>query len=409
MINPEPAPNIMVVDDTPSACNLLENILRKRGCQVCSYPGGHTALAAAAARPPDLILLDVAMPEMNGYEVCTRLKADEKMRDIPVIFISSLNETTDKVKAFSCGGVDYVTKPFQHKEVYARVQTHLELQRQRRELQKNHAQLSHKHQQMQTDLDLAREIQMGLLPRQFPTFPRGVAQQESALTFCGRYQPAASLGGDFYQVMALSNSTAGVLVCDVMGHGVRAALVTGMIRGLMEELCNPVANLASDPARMMAHINRSLFDILNQTNTNLFVTAIYLVADVAQGHIRYANAGHPCPLLVRRNRAVVEPMGDEETGGPVLGMFEDAAFPSGQRPMTDGDLVLLFTDGVFEVESPEGQIYGEERLMEAVRDRMRLPADKLLDDIVAGIEQFSRQRGFVDDVCLVGMEVARVG
>ena len=337
------------------------------------------------------------------------MKADEKTREIPVIFISALNEDMDKVKAFGCGGVDYVTKPFQFREVYARVQTHLELQRQKRGLQESHARLHHKHQQMQADLDLAREIQMGLLPRQFPTFPSGVSQQESALTFCGHYQPAASLGGDFYQVMALSNSMAGVLVCDVMGHGVRAALVTGMIRGLMEELCNPAANIASDPGGMMTRVNRSLFDILEQADATLFVTAFYLVADVARGHIRYANAGHPSPLLVRRSQAVVEPIGDDAEGGSVLGMFENAVFPSCQRPITDGDLVLLFTDGVFEAEGPDRRAYGVERLQEAVRERLRLPADKLLDEIVAGIQQFSQPRGFMDDVCLVGMEVAHVG
>ena len=319
------SPNIMVVDDTPSATNLLENILRKRGCQVSSFSQGRMALAAATTQPPDLILLDITMPEMNGYEVCERLKSDAKTREIPVIFISALNEAMDKVKAFGCGGVDYVTKPFQLGEVYARVQTHLELQRQRRQLQESHSQLNRKHQQMQADLDLAREIQLGLLPRKFPTFPRGAGQHQSALTFCGHYQPAASLGGDFYQVMALSDSTAGVLICDVMGHGVRAALVTGMIRGMMEELCNPAASIASDPSEMMTRINRSLFDILQQANTTLFVTAFYLVADVVRGRIRYTNAGHPYPLLVRRSQGVVEPVHDNG-GGAILGMFEDAVF-----------------------------------------------------------------------------------
>lgn len=405
----ESTPNIMVVDDTPSAASLLENILRKRGCQVSSFFRGRMALAAAAIKPPDLILLDITMPEMDGYEVCECLKADAKTREIPVIFISALNEVMDKVKAFGCGGVDYVTKPFQHREVCARVQTHLELQRQKRKLQESHSQLRHKHQQMQADLDLAREIQMGLLPRQFPTFPHDVPEHLSALTFCGHYQPAASLGGDFYQVMALSNSTAGVLICDVMGHGVRAALVTGMIRGLVEELCNPASNIASDPGGMMTRINRSLLDILQQAHTTLFVTAFYLVADVARGYIRYSNAGHPCPFLVRRSQSVVELVHDNHRGGPILGMFEDAVFPSCEQPITDGDLVLLFTDGVFEVENPDGQIYGEERLLEAVGKHQHLPAKKLLGEIVDGIQQFSLPGGFVDDVCLVGMEVAHVG
>ena len=137
MSDSEPKAKIMVVDDTPANLKLLEDMLEARDYQVRAFSRGRPALAAAASQPPDLILLDVNMPEMNGYEVCKQLKADAKLKDIPVLFISALNETTDKVKAFSCGGVDYVTKPFQFEEVQARVQTHLELQRQKRELQEN--------------------------------------------------------------------------------------------------------------------------------------------------------------------------------------------------------------------------------------------------------------------------------
>lgn len=104
-------------------------------------PSGKLALQVAQIEPPDLILLDILMPEMNGYEVCERLKADKRLKEIPVIFISALGETIDKVKAFSVGGVDYVTKPFQFEEVHARVRTHLELHRQRRELQESYQQL----------------------------------------------------------------------------------------------------------------------------------------------------------------------------------------------------------------------------------------------------------------------------
>ncbi|MCJ7524681.1 MAG: hybrid sensor histidine kinase/response regulator [Candidatus Aminicenantes bacterium] len=126
---------IMVVDDTPANLKLLQEMLQAQGYRVLAFANGKMALNAAAKSPPDLILLDINMPEMNGFEVCERLKADAALKEIPVLFISALTETTDKVKAFSVGGLDYVTKPFQFEEVHARVQTHLELRRQRRELQ----------------------------------------------------------------------------------------------------------------------------------------------------------------------------------------------------------------------------------------------------------------------------------
>ena len=127
---------IMVVDDTPANLKLLEEILQGQGYRVLQFPRGDMALKAAAKNPPDLILLDIMMPEMNGFEVCQQLKADERLQDIPVLFISSLDDTESKLQAFSKGGVDYVTKPFQEAEVLARVKTHLELQRVRRELQR---------------------------------------------------------------------------------------------------------------------------------------------------------------------------------------------------------------------------------------------------------------------------------
>jgi len=134
-------PIIMIVDDTPENLKLLDGMLRERGYQVRAFPRGELALNAARQNPPDLILLDIMMPGMDGYEVCERLKADGALKDIPVIFISALGETMDKVKAFGVGGVDYITKPFQFEEVEARVRTHLELQRQKRELQQSYDKL----------------------------------------------------------------------------------------------------------------------------------------------------------------------------------------------------------------------------------------------------------------------------
>ena len=148
-------PKIMAVDDTPANLKLLEEMLRARGCQVRSFSCGRLALAAAATEPPDLILLDINMPEMNGYEVCCQLKADAKLATIPVIFISVLSETLDKVKAFGCGGVDYVTKPFQFAEVYARVETHLKLRWLQRELERQNQQLKESYDRLREIEDLS--------------------------------------------------------------------------------------------------------------------------------------------------------------------------------------------------------------------------------------------------------------
>jgi two-component system, sensor histidine kinase and response regulator len=134
-------PNILLVDDTPANLQLLSGILREQGYKLRPAPSGKLALRAARALPPDLILLDVRMPDMDGYEVCEQLKADPALKEIPVIFLSALSEATDKVRAFAVGGVDYITKPFQLDEVIARVETHLEIRRQKRQVQASYESL----------------------------------------------------------------------------------------------------------------------------------------------------------------------------------------------------------------------------------------------------------------------------
>lgn len=210
-------------------------------------------------------------------------------------------------------------------------------------------------------------------------------------------------------MFALSETEAGVLVCDVMGHGVRAGLLTAMIRALMEEFTASASSVAADPGRLLTQINRELTVIFKQARTTVFVTAFYMVADVASGRIRCANAGHPSPLHLRRKLKTVEPVGEGIETGPALGLFENAVFNTFEQPVAAGDMVMLFTDGLFELEGPSGEIYGEKRLWEAVRQRRQLPVDDLFKALLAEVRQFAGRDELPDDVCLVGMEVARVG
>src|SRR5678809_1496761 len=147
--------SILVVDDTPANLQVLSGMLKDRGYKVRPVPSGKLALSAAQRDPPDLILLDINMPEMNGYEVCDRLKADDRLKGIPVIFISALTEQLDKVRAFATGGVDYITKPFQMEELHARVETHLKVRRLQVELEESNARLAHANERMSRDLKAA--------------------------------------------------------------------------------------------------------------------------------------------------------------------------------------------------------------------------------------------------------------
>jgi serine phosphatase RsbU (regulator of sigma subunit) len=269
----------------------------------------------------------------------------------------------------------------------------------------SHDELRQKNSQMEADLDLAHEIQMAFLPEKYLNFPRVVGPLENFLHFDHRYYPTSTLGGDFIDIVMVSDTEVGVFICDVMGHGVRSALVTAVIRGLVEEL-KPIA---SDPGQFLSGLNNSLIAVLRRTRTPMFASAFFVVADVANGQMCYANAGHPSPLHVKRGAGVVEPLcSAQENTGPALGVFEDFAYLTCQCDLFHQDLLMVFTDGLFEVEGQESD-YDEEQLIAAVRRHMEHPVTLLFDNVLADIQQFSDRKVFEDDVCLVGMDVMRLG
>lgn len=269
-------------------------------------------------------------------------------------------------------------------------------------LAQNRKELRARNRQMQDDLKMAREIQLTMLPQQYPAFPRFGPQTESAFHFTHRYLPTGTVGGDFFTISALSESEAAVFICDVAGHGVRSALVTAMIRALLEEL-KPVAG---NPGEFLTKLNHDLHAILKHTGTPLLTTAFYLVADWRTGVMRYANAGHPKPLLIRRSEQRVEPLVNASgKSQPALGLFEDAVYQKSEVHLSPNDLVMLFTDGLYEVPGAKNDLYTQELLIAGVQQRSQLPASLLFDALLKEIDRFSAGEGFTDDVCLVGIEL----
>jgi sigma-B regulation protein RsbU (phosphoserine phosphatase) len=271
------------------------------------------------------------------------------------------------------------------------------------ELARSREALRKRNEQMEDDLKMAREIQQTMLPQVYPSFPREASSGDSIFRFSNRYLPTGAVGGDYFNVLALSDTAAGVFICDVMGHGVRSALVAAMVRALVEEL----KPLGDDPGKFLTQLNRDLYTILKHTGSPTLTTAFYLVADAGTGQFRYANAGHPKPLLIRRNSGTVTALSNEGAGNrPALGLFEDAVYATSQCPLMEGDMMMLFTDGLYEVEGANEQLYSAEKLVDAVRRRNRLPAGELFDQLLAEIKEFALDKQFTDDVCLVGLEVA---
>jgi len=271
------------------------------------------------------------------------------------------------------------------------------------ELSRSREELRAKNQIMEDNLRMAREIQTAMLPQQYPVLPPNLSPEQSAFQFTHRYQPAEAVSGDFFSVSALSDTEVGVFICDVAGHGVRAALVTAMIRALAEEL----KPLARDPGSFLRKLNSDLCAILKSTGSPMLTTAFYFVADWQTGTVRFANAGHPKPLIIRRAAKSVEPLANDcGYGQPALGLFDDPPYQTTETTIAPGDFLMLFTDGLYEVQGANEELYSQQRLLVDVKNHLNEPASEMFDHLLETIRAFANDQEFEDDVCLVGMKFA---
>ena len=260
-----------------------------------------------------------------------------------------------------------------------------------------------KNQALEEDLQMARELQQSMLPQRFPCLPKSVDETASALHFHHYYSVSKSVSGDFFDVLEVSDSVAGVFICDVMGHGVRAAMVAAMVRTLLGDL----RHLWASPGELLNEINRGLRSMLDHGETLVFVSAFYLTVDIRAGEMCYANAGHPLPLCVHQGTAALRkptPLNGLRPG-PALGLFDAAEYEVCRGRVFPHDVVLLFTDGLFEVEGAHGAQYDYGQLAHAIGELSNLPATELCRQVVEEVQQFSANHEFDNDVCLIAVEV----
>ena len=401
---------LLIVEDNPMYAEILQRLLPTLGADLrFSAQWVDTAEKAYEALERtryDLVLLDYRLPGADGLEVLARIRQRPPDQQPAVIMLTGMGNEAIAVQAMKSGAKDYLAKDQLDAPSLIRAITSA-LERKRLESQVAHytEELRQKNEQMEADLVMASEVQQAFLPQHYPGFPRLAAPEASALRFAHRYQPSRAVGGDFFNVLALSDTLAGVFICDVMGNGVRAALVTAIVRALVEEL-EPIA---ADPGQLLTHINLRLLTILKPTRGPMFTSAFYLVADLARGQLLYANAGHPDPIHLQRRAGTVQLLRDPACPpGPALGVFAESTYPTSTAPLAANDLLFLFTDGLFEAQGANGEEFGLDRLLAAVRQRFQLDPARLVDELLAEVSRFSAQTEFSDDTCLLGMEVIRL-
>ena len=401
---------LLLIEDDENDAFLLKELLAGSPVTFAAETAGTMAeaLKRLEAGGIDLVLSDLTLPDSRGIHTFAAVR--EVAPQTPVIVLSGLDDEELAMRIVEKGAQDYLVKGridcalLTRAIRYAikRVEAERALSEERRRSEENTAlynkQLREKNLQLEEDLRMASEVQQAFLPQQTGGMLRKAAK--GALHFYSSYLPTGPVGGDFFHILRLSDTTAGVFISDAMGHGVRAALVTALERALLEEM----AGAAGNPGIFLSQINHALFSILRRTGTPLFVSAFYLFADVTFSEIRYAVAGHPRQLIVRRSAGEVEMLpANGRDHGPALGVFDDQHYEMFRAKLSPGDLVLLFTDGLFEVEGPGGELFDQERLLAVVRNRMRLPPEDLSAAVLGDVKQFSGNGKFIDDVCLVVM------
>jgi sigma-B regulation protein RsbU (phosphoserine phosphatase) len=369
--------SILLVDDNPTNLQVLFQTLEGVGCKLLIAKNGEMALSIAGKALPDLILLDIMMPDIDGYEVCRQLKTNRATSGIPVIFLSALGDTEDKVKGLQLGAVDYITKPFQPDEVIARVNTHLTIHRLKRVVESQKDQLEH-------ELEVVSEVQRKLLPKQLPViegFKLGV-----------HYETSRYAGGDYYDIIELPDNCWGFFIADAEGHSAPAAVLMAMTCALFRSY----PGSAADPAAVIHYLNEHLCKVADPS----FMTALYAFYDANAHTMRIARAGHPLPMVFRNSdqKAIEFPC----PGVYPLGIEPyEIEIPVTDIKLEPGDRFLIYTDGLTERFDAEGHTYGEERLLTLLATDSAHDPQGVITTIMADVEQFAGQLPADDDQALL--------
>lgn len=394
----EVRPRVLIVDDTPENLLVLSATLKQNYTLLTASSGGEALALAAQAPHPDLILLDVCMPDMDGYQVCDQLKKTPGCANIPIVFVTGLSSAEEERIGLAAGAVDYITKPFHAELVMARVNNHIELKRHRdnleQEVERRTRQLVEArltHSLLENDLRLALKLQLSLLPP-----ARYQSPQAGGCDLATVLRPARAIGGDFYDYLHLSPNRVLFTLGDVSDKGVASALF--MVR--VVTLLHWLAPTHNHPSALLESLNQAL---CLDNEAGMFVTLGCALADLDKGEILYASGGHEAPLLVTPGQPAAQLA---IVGGPALGLHRDSTFPSHCFRLKRGQSLVLFSDGVTEAQDAATQEFGSQRLLECLGDLPDSGPSRVVDLCMQAVEGFTAGTELNDDLTLLAFQPA---
>ncbi|MFN8458235.1 MAG: SpoIIE family protein phosphatase [Anaerolineae bacterium] len=384
---------ILIVDDEPYNIDYLEQELEDLEYETFSASSGPTALEKVTTANPDVILLDIMMPGMDGFQVLEQLKAHKTWRTIPVIVISALNDLASVVKGIKLGAEDYLPKPFNEVLLKARLDACLEKKRLR---DQEHQYLKG----LERELEIGRQIQAGFLPEKLPQWP--------GWEFAAHFQAAREVAGDFYDVFALPQEQRfGLMVGDVCGKGVGAALFMTLFRSLIRATANLNDFLAQPSASVNPDDATILQTAVGLTNnyiarlhsrSNMYASLFFGLLDPATGQLTYLNGGHEPPFIITPTgiKARLTPT------GPIVGLIPNANFIVQTVQLESADILLIVTDGVTDAHNPAGQRFTHQRLLSLLAPPVS-SASAILNTVNTHLRNFIADEIQFDDITMLAV------
>ena len=380
---------LLVVDDSEDNRYTLTRRLNREGYRnLTTANNGREALDKLRAQPFDLVLLDIMMPDMNGYDVLENVKASPALRDIPIIMISSLDDIESVIRCIELGAEDYLNKPFNPTLLRARVGASLEKKRLRDEVRANMERLAQ-------ELDLARALQLAMLPLQFPA-----CSPSQPIAVHAIMEPAREVGGDLYDCFYAGEHTFCFLVGDVSGKGAPAAMFMARARSLVRMTVNLWAQWRTDdidPGHLVEAVNREL---CQNNDDRMFVTLFLGLIDTRTGVVSFVNAGHPAPHLVA---AAGEAKRIDAKPAIPLGIRQQARYQAQTLSIRPGDAVFVCSDGVFEALDEQGNLFSLERLDQLLRASGALAPQDMVHAVKQAVDAFTGAAPRADDVTALAL------